>query len=159
MLSTYFVNFYGLVYHRLLNAYFLVVKPVYKCLTASLHAWLQSLALLTNVLGSSLPIPMCISTNIGAHHIALLGYFPPLLVLATVAVYVVRLVQVSKLCRPLTSIIICSARSFKMLSERSSLNGITLLSLLIYKYIADTSFILISCSSTSTGWVSFSMCT
>ena len=44
-------------------------------------------------------------------------------------------------------IIICSARRIKLLSNHSALKGITFLSIFVYKYIADTSFILISCST------------
>ena len=47
-----------------------------------------------------------------------------------------------------------SARFSKKLSNRSSLKGITFLSLFIYKYIADTAFIFISCNETEFGLVS-----
>ena len=46
-----------------------------------------------------------------------------------------------------------SARFSKRLSNRSSLKGITFLSLFIYKYIADTAFIFISCNQTEFGLV------
>lgn len=46
------------------------------------------------------------------------------------------------------------ARFIKPLGNRSALKGITFLFLFIYKYIADTSFILISCNNTSFGLVS-----
>ena len=45
-------------------------------------------------------------------------------------------------------------RFIKRLSNRSALKGITFLFLFIYKYIADTSFILISCNNTRFGLVS-----
>ena len=50
--------------------------------------------------------------------------------------------------------IFCSARFLKVLSNRSSLDGIALLTLFIYKYVADTSFTLISCTRTNNGYVS-----
>ena len=40
------------------------------------------------------------------------------------------------------------ARCLKILSNRTSLGGISLLLLFVYKYIADTSFILVSCVAT-----------
>ena len=44
-------------------------------------------------------------------------------------------------------LIICSARfvCVKTLSNRTSIHGMVLLSLFVYKYVADTAFILISC--------------
>lgn len=51
----------------------------------------QPLAILTNIVGFSIPIPLCVSTSLQAQHIALLGYIPPILVLATVMIYAVRL--------------------------------------------------------------------
>lgn len=47
-----------------------------------------------------------------------------------------------------------SARFIRPLSNRSALKGITFLSIFVYKYLADTSFIFISCLSTSFGLVS-----
>ncbi len=41
----------------------------------------------------------------------------------------------------------CSARYNAVLGTHSALRGITFLSIFVYKYIADTSFTLISCSS------------
>ena len=115
---------------------------------------LQPLTILTNMLGFSIPIPLCISTSLQAQHIALLGYIPPILMLATVTGYVIRWDQSLSSVNIIWSEWSYSVRFVKMLSNRSSLNGITLLSLLIYKYIADTSFTLISCTNTSNGWVS-----
>ena len=47
--------------------------------------------------------------------------------------------------------ILFSARRLSCLGNRTSLGGIALLLLFIYKYVADTSFVLISCVATSDG--------
>lgn len=93
------------------------------------------LGILVNLLGFSVPIPLCLSTTMQAHHVGLLGYISPILALLTVSGYAI------------------SARYVRALSNRSALKGITFLSLFIYKYIADTSFIFISCLATNFGLV------
>lgn len=45
------------------------------------------------------------------------------------------------------------SRKIRMLGNHSALKGITFLSLFIYKYVADTSFIFISCLETDRGLV------
>lgn len=50
---------------------------------------LQPLSILTNLMGFSIPIPLCISTHLQAQHVALLGYIPPILMLSTVVGYVI----------------------------------------------------------------------
>ena len=47
-----------------------------------------------------------------------------------------------------------SAKFSERLSNRSALKGITFLSLFVYKYAADTSFIFLSCTDTDYGLVS-----
>ncbi|XP_065897690.1 uncharacterized protein [Dysidea avara] len=88
---------------------------------------------LVNLFGFSLPIPSCFVKNISALYVALLGLVPPLLVTITILVYAF------------------SARFIfvKQLSNRTSIHGIVLLSLFVYKYVADTAFILISCRGIS----------
>ncbi|XP_065897695.1 uncharacterized protein [Dysidea avara] len=84
---------------------------------------------LANLLGFSLPIPSCFLKNMSALNVALLSLVPPLLVTITILLYVfsARFVFV------------------KQLSNRTSIHGIVLLSLFVYKYVADTTLILISC--------------
>ncbi|CAI8015362.1 hypothetical protein GBAR_LOCUS9518, partial [Geodia barretti] len=112
----------------------LVYRP-YAVVQTTTNASSTLLSILVNLLGFSLPFPLCLSTQVPAHYVALLGYISPILAMATVASY------------------IFSARFSKHLSNRSSLKGITFLSLFIYKYIADTAFIFISCNQTEFGLV------
>ena len=49
-----------------------------------------------------------------------------------------------------------SARFIKKLAHHSALKGITTLSIFFYKYIADTSFVFLSCVKTHHGFVSYS---
>ena len=49
----------------------------------------QALSIVLNVLGFSVPLPLCISQTIGAHYIALFGYLSPLLASITIAAFVV----------------------------------------------------------------------
>jgi hypothetical protein len=95
----------------------------------------SGLSTFLNLLGFSLPFPVCLSADVKAHYVALLGYISPILAMATVASYVI------------------SARFSKRLSNRSALKGITFLSLFVYKYVADTAFIFISCNQTDFGLV------
>ena len=52
------------------------------------HTHTQVVGIMVNLLGFSVPIPLCISKNLKAHHIALLGYISPILALVTVAGYI-----------------------------------------------------------------------
>jgi len=60
---------------------------------------------------------------------------------------------ISPLCKRFYCCIFSSARCLKALSNRSALSGITLLSLFVYKYVADTSFTLLNCSRLDNDWV------
>lgn len=106
--------------------------------------------ILVNLLGFSLPIPTCFTKHISALYVALLGLVPPLLVTLVTVIYVLRWV-VNRLCLFIAVVYLClilySARFIcvKTLSNRKSIHGMVLLSLFVYKYVADTSFILISC--------------
>lgn len=44
---------------------------------------------LLNLLGLSIPFPFCISESLKAHHVALLGYISPVLVLLVIAFFAV----------------------------------------------------------------------
>ena len=50
-------------------------------------------------------------------------------------------------------IYMCRTRFIRVLGSRSGLKGITFLSLIVYKYLADTAFIFISCINTDLGLV------
>ena len=93
------------------------------------------LSIFLNLLGFSLPIPLCLSNSIKANYMALFGFITPVLIIFCIAAYT------------------AAARCVQFFSNRSALKGITFLSLFVYKYIADASFLLISCQSTDIGFV------
>ena len=53
------------------------------------HTHTQVLSIVLNLLGFSVPIPLCLWEGIQAQHIALLGYIPPALALFTIIGYVI----------------------------------------------------------------------
>ena len=108
--------------------------------------------ILVNLLGFSLPIPTCFTEDISAVYVALLGLVPPLLVTLVTIIYVLRYITcIVFLFAAFTCNLLFSARFIcvKALSNRKSIHGMVLLSLFVYKYVADTSFILISCRELS----------
>ncbi|KAL5515915.1 hypothetical protein EMCRGX_G001160 [Ephydatia muelleri] len=117
--------------------YVQVIGLVYRpySIAQSTYDKIQDIGVFLNLLGFSLPIPLCLSPSIKAYYVALFGYISPLLVMISIATYVL------------------AARCIKFFSDRSALKGITFLSLFVYKYIADASFLLISCQNTQYGFV------
>lgn len=78
---------------------------------------------------------------------AVFTYISPLLVIATVVGYTIALVYTSMVYENLKlHKMFFRARFVKTLSERSALRGITFLFLIVYKYLADASFIFVSCT-------------
>ncbi len=53
----------------------------------------QVLRTLLNLLGLSVPFPVCLSESLRAHHVALLGYVSPLLTLLCIVLFILGLVQ------------------------------------------------------------------
>ena len=48
----------------------------------------QGVAILLNLLGFSVPIPLCISRSLEAQYVALLGFIPPLVVFTEILIFV-----------------------------------------------------------------------
>ncbi|XP_019851702.1 PREDICTED: uncharacterized protein LOC109581757 [Amphimedon queenslandica] len=110
----------------------LIYRPFSVSVTRS--GAIDPVAVVVNVLGFSVPIPFCISQSLGAEYVALFGYIPPLIMIAACLGFVL------------------GAHFVKRFAHHSAIKGITCLSYFIYKYLADTSFVFLSCAQTPIGF-------
>lgn len=53
-----------------------------------LFFYIQPIAVIVNLLGFSIPIPLCISESLGAQYVALLGYIPPFIMISQCLLFV-----------------------------------------------------------------------
>lgn len=51
--------------------------------------FIQGLSIMLNLLGFSVPIPLCLWEGVTAQYVALLGYIPPVLALLTIIGYII----------------------------------------------------------------------
>jgi predicted outer membrane repeat protein len=82
---------------------------------------------IANLMGNSLPFPLCMHPYINTTWMAALSYIPPLLAFLTVVGFII------------------GARYSTRLAQRSTFKGIIFIILFTYKYITDASFILMNC--------------
>lgn len=102
---------------------------------------------LSRVLGSGLYLPVCPKPGLSALYTAIYGLLFSLLAISILLIYIIRWVW-QRHCN-LYKFTPCSARFSSRLSSRNSFNGIWLLSIITYKYTADTCFNLLRCQKVS----------
>ncbi|XP_065897681.1 uncharacterized protein [Dysidea avara] len=106
----FFIQFVGYVYN-----------------TGTNNGELQWHFYLSRFFGFSLFLPLCISSNLDAVEVAVIGFVTPVLIILTVSTYIFL------------------ARYFPHLSKRKTVDGIWFLILIAYVYTADTCLNLLRC--------------
>ena len=111
---------------------------------------------LSRVFGSGLYLPLCPTPGFSALYTAVYGLLFSLLAIAILLIYIIRylwtIMIIIDYCAQQSTwmfAVKCSARFSNRLSSRSSFDGIWLLSIITYKYTADTCFNLLRCQKVS----------
>jgi hypothetical protein len=111
--------------------YIQVIGLVFGPYSSVLNDELKNFGFFLDLLSNPLPLPFCLAEELPNFAAALLGYVTPSLALAVAVLYY-----------------IC-ARFNSTISSRGAIHGLSLLGLFVYKYLADTTFIMGSCRVTT----------
>lgn len=96
---------------------------------------LKKFGFFLDLLTFGLPLPFCLGKGLPTFAVALIGFVTPLLALTVAILYAI--------CAKFNSTV----------SSRGAIHGLSLLSLFIYKYLADVTFTIVSCRVTDTDFV------